>query len=141
MEITVKRKPTYNEATLGELFIDEHFECHSLEDAIRETKIPGRTAIPAGRYRVIIDRSNRFSRLAGVDVFLPLLCDVPGFEGVRIHSGNKPEHTEGCILVGQAVGMDNCSILYSKLAMKALQPKIQAALDRQEEVWITLEAA
>lgn len=141
MEITVKRRPTFNEATIGELTTNEPEPLHlySLEDSVREgDKVYGKTAIPAGRYRVIINRSNRFSKLAGHDVFLPLLLDVPDYEGVRIHSGNEPDDTEGCILIGEAVGIDNCSITYSKLAMQKLQPRIQDAINRGEEVWVNI---
>lgn len=139
MEIAAKRRPSFQGATLGEMFIEDVHECYTLEDEVRDgDKVYGKTAIPAGRYKVIINRSNRFSRLAGHDVFLPLLLDVPGFEGVRIHSGNKHEDTEGCILVGQAIGIDNATITYSRAAMDELQPKIQDALNRGEEVWLTI---
>lgn len=61
---------------------------------IRRHKIIGKTAIPTGRYRILITRSRRFGR------WLPLLLNVKGFEGIRIHAGNKPEDTRGCILLG-----------------------------------------
>lgn len=142
MELILKRRPTFIESTIGELSTDEPdaYHCYSLEDMVRPNgeKVYGKTAIPAGRYRVIINRSNRFSQLRGHDVFLPLLLDVPGFEGVRIHAGNRPQDTEGCILVGQAIGIDNATIAYSKLAMADLQPRIQSAINRGEEVWITI---
>lgn len=139
MNLHLKRKPSFQKATLGELYIDDIFECHTCEDIVREgPKVYGETAIPAGTYRITIDRSPRFSKKAGRDVFLPLINDVPGFEGVRIHPGNKPEDTEGCVLVGQAVGIDNASVLYSKLAMDKLQPKIQDAINRGEDVWLTI---
>lgn len=141
MNITVKRRPSTKRSTIGEMFINGVHECYTCEDPVRELKIDGETAIPAGTYKVIINRSNRFSQLAGHDVFLPQILDVPGFEGIRIHSGNTAADTEGCLLVGQSINLDNESIAYSRLAMNALQPKIQDALNRGEEVWITLEAA
>jgi hypothetical protein len=95
MKITVKRMHRTDISTIGELYIDGVFECYTLEDIEREVKIKSETAIPKGTYKVIINQSNRFKRL------LPLLLNVPNFEGVRIHSGNTNHDTEGCILVGQ----------------------------------------
>ena len=82
--------------TIGKLSIDGHYFCDTLEDTVRPAgvKIPGRTAIPAGKYQIEITESIRFNRL------MPIIKDVPGFSGVRIHSGNTAEDTEGCILVG-----------------------------------------
>lgn len=64
------------------------------QTVIRRHKIIGKTAIPTGHYRILITRSRRFGR------WLPLLLNVKGFEGIRIHAGNKPEDTRGCILLG-----------------------------------------
>ena len=64
-------------------------------DLAKERKIPGRTAIPAGVYEVIVNISPRFRRK------LPRLLDVPGFDGILIHRGNTAEDTSGCILVGE----------------------------------------
>ena len=141
MELDLIRRPTQGKATIGDLSIDGAFECYTLEDVVRPTgeKVYGETAIPPGRYQVVITRSNRFSAIAGHDVYLPILLNVPGFEGVRIHGGNKPQDTEGCILVGQQVGQDEESILHSQAALKPLQVKIQTALSNAEEVWVTIE--
>ncbi len=95
MVITIKRLYKTDTSTIGELLINGVFECFTLEDTERKVKIKGETAIPKGTYKVIINESNRFKRL------LPLLIDVPNFEGVRIHSGNSNHDTEGCILVGK----------------------------------------
>lgn len=93
---------------MGVLFVDGRFFAWSLEDVVRERpgqpvqdwKIPARTAIPVGTYGLEVTMSNRFKRP------LPLLLNVPGFEGVRIHRGNTAEDTEGCIIVGQTRGSD-----------------------------------
>lgn len=139
MNITVKRRPSFQNATIGEMFIEDVHECYTCEDVVRDgEKVYGKTAIPAGRYQVVITKSPKYSARYGRDVFLPLLLDVPGFEGIRIHSGNKHEDTEGCILVGQGIGIDNASVTYSRLAMNQLQPKIQDALNRGEEVWLSI---
>ncbi len=131
LELVVQRRPSADGCTLGQLTIDGAHECFTLEDVVRDgPKIPGETAIPAGRYAVAITFSPRFQRM------LPLLCDVPNFEGVRIHAGNRASETEGCLLVGQSVAHD--SIQSSVLALAALQPKIATALAHDDAVWITL---
>ena len=119
MVITVKRLYRTENSTIGELLIDGIFECFTLEDKERPVKIKGETAIPKGTYRVIINESNRFKRL------LPLLIDVPNFEGVRIHSGNSNHDTEGCILVGQTRNKNY--IGQSRKAFDKLFKKMQVA--------------
>ncbi len=134
MELVLNRRWRTDKTSIGELFIDGVFECFTLEDKTRapdEPKVFGETAIPTGRYEVRITHSPKF----GVD--MPLLLDVPGFSGVRIHSGNKAEDTEGCILVGQHAAYDE--VLDSRLAYSALFPKLQAVLDKGEQVFITVK--
>jgi hypothetical protein len=96
MEIKVYRKWLNNKNTIGEMYIDGIFYCFTLEDKVRnnEPKVPGETAIPKGKYKVIIDQSARFK------CEMPHILNVPNFEGVRIHCGNTQADTEGCILVG-----------------------------------------
>lgn len=106
MKLTLIRKyklPTY---TIGKLYIDEEYFCDTLEDKdrgltdsmmvgeISKIKIKKETAIPTGTYKVTITYSNRFKKN------MPLINNVKGFEGIRIHSGNTDKDTEGCILVG-----------------------------------------
>jgi len=121
MLITVRRLYKTETSTIGELLVDGAWECFTLEDTERKIKIKGETAIPKGTYRVIINQSNRFKRL------LPLLIDVPNFEGVRIHSGNSNHDTEGCILVGQTRNKNY--IGQSRKAFDKLFKKMQAAKD------------
>jgi len=122
MKLQLIRKTFGAESTLGELYCDGQFECFTLEDTVRPVKIPGATAIPAGTYQVVVTLSQRFGRE------LPLLLNVPDFEGVRIHPGNRPQDTEGCILVGRTKGAD--FVGESRLAFDALFPRIQAAVDQ-----------
>ena len=115
MVIQIKRLYKTNNSTIGELYIDGVFECYTLEDKEREIKIKSETAIPKGKYKVIINKSNRFKKL------LPLLLNVPNFEGVRIHPGNTNHDTEGCILTGTTKGKDfigNSRIAFSRLFRK-----------------------
>ena len=122
MNLTLRRSTYTPESTIGELFVNGSFECYTLEDTVRElgVKVPGKTAIPKGRYEVVVTFSNRFKRL------LPLLLNVLMFEGVRMHPGNKAVDTEGCILVG--VEKHENMISRSREAFDILFHKIQDAL-------------
>lgn len=158
MNILLQRQPSSDGATIGEMFADGAHECYTCEDVVRLThtsdcavhngpalppgpcdcglvgvKVPGQTAIPAGRYRVVVTFSNRFQRL------LPLLLDVPGFEGVRMHTGNRPEDTEGCILPGVVKGTNNVG--QSRMAFEPLFAKIVAAVQDGGECWIEVRDA
>lgn len=124
-------------STISELFVNDVFECYILEDKVRDIKINGITAIPYGEYKIIITKSDRFSKMAGHDVYLPLLLNVPNFQGVRIHSGNKPEDTEGCLLPGTIKGKD--SVANSRTAFIKLNEKINQALKKGEDVIIKIE--
>jgi hypothetical protein len=134
MELRLEREPSGASCTLGELFVGDELECFTLEDVVRDgPKVPGETAIPAGRYQVIITFSNRFQ------CDMPILLDVPGFTGVRIHPGNTDADTEGCILVGRARHGE--ALLASRKAYTALYAKIETALDAGDDVWITIANA
>jgi hypothetical protein len=135
MKLKLIRRGFTDNATEGDLYVNGKFECYSLEDRSRPgmTKVPGKTAIPAGTYKVVVTRSARF----GKD--LPLLVDVPGFSGIRIHCGNKPDDTEGCILVGKSqTSLSDGWIGRSKEAFHALFAKIEDALDDGEQVEIQI---
>jgi hypothetical protein len=139
MKIVVDRLQKDEDVTIGGMTVDGEWQCWSLEDPVREMpgqpvstwKIHGKTAIPAGTYKVIIDMSARFNRL------LPLLIDVPGYSGVRIHAGNTAADTEGCILVGNERLAK--SLARSQLALAPLMAKMTEAKRKGET--ITLEIA
>ena len=133
MQLKLIRKTFTDRSTIGELLVEDSFECFTLEDVVREVKIPGQTAIPAGTYEVTVTFSNHFQKR------LPLLLDVPNFEGVRIHSGNRPEDTEGCILVGTSKGSPD-RIDNSKAAFAALFSKVEAAF-RNGKVFLEITEA
>lgn len=141
MLLTVTRKWFSDKASIGELTLDGDFQCYTLEDRFRELpnlpvlkwKIGGQSAIPMGLYDVTVDMSTRFKRL------MPHILNVPGFDGVRIHSGNTDADTEGCILVGWTKNGDDF-IGESRKAFDALFPKIQDAIGR-EPVHILIKRA
>lgn len=133
MKIEVIRHTFTGRSTIGSLYIDKKFECYTLEDVVRTgPKVRGQTAIPEGTYEVQITFSPRFKR------DLPLLLNVPNFEGVRIHSGNRAEETEGCILVGGAVLPDE--VRGSRAAFDGLYVKLLAAWFCKEPMDITVRS-
>lgn len=120
MLLRVFRKVYTDKSTIGDLYIDGERFCYTLEDRVRKDgeKVAGSTAIPAGNYLVILDYSSRFQR------DMPHICNVPGFEGIRIHNGSTDKDTRGCILVGYSKGNDE--IWDSRIAFKALYERLKA---------------
>ncbi len=114
----------------------EVYFCDTLEPTWRDyahggRKIKGRSAIPEGRYAVVISFSPKFQQ------WLPILLGVPNFSGVRIHAGNTAADTEGCILVGKnkLVGQ----VVDSRIWLHRLKQKIVEAKERGEAVWLTVK--
>lgn len=132
MRITVERianRPTY---CIGRLYIDGVYFCDTLEDTdrglndtmpeeeISKIKIHGQTAIPIGIYKCILNYSPKFKKV------MPLLLNVKGYSGIRIHSGNTDKETLGCILVGEnkVVGkVINSRVKYEALYKRFMQNK------------------
>ena len=96
IELTLTRRWFTPKSVIGILDYNGTFFCYTLEDVAREpgVKIKGETAIPPGEYPFIVSYSPKFKTR------LPLIQAVPGFDGIRIHSGNGDKDTSGCILVG-----------------------------------------
>jgi Family of unknown function (DUF5675) len=128
MILQLRRKWFSPKSTIGELSVDGALECYTLEDTMREIagmpvaswKIADQTAIPIGTYEVVIDWSKHFGKP------MPHVLNVPGYEGIRIHSGNADKDTEGCILLGQTRSAD--FIGNSHVAFERFLPKLSAAL-------------
>lgn len=133
MKLTVIRHTFDNNSTIGSLSIDGVFFCYTLEDKVRENeaKVYGETAIPYGEFEVAITYSEHFQRM------LPLLMQVAGFEGVRIHWGNKAKDTDGCILVGATKGQD--FIGNSIATFQALYDRLYDAWKAGERITISIE--
>ena len=142
MNITLNRIAKKAKYTIGKLYINDQYFCDTLEDTdrgltqsmteqqIRSKKVYGETAIPTGTYRIIISYSNKFKKQ------MPLLLNVPGFAGIRIHSGNTEKDSLGCILVGKnkAVG----KVLESRDTYSKLFSILQEA-NKKETIKITIK--
>ena len=133
MTLRVIREPSTAAATMGILLIDGVFTCWTLEDVVREVKIPGETAIPAGRYAVQLSLSQRFQKL------LPEILTVPGFTGIRIHAGNTQADTAGCLLVGRIRAYDR--VEESNLALMHVMEQLRRATTAGDPITITIEEA
>jgi len=110
LELEILRKYFNDKYTIGRFFADQVRLCDTLEDKVRELhdinhdgdfddegegKIYGQTAIPCGRYQVIVTMSPKLKRR------LPMIMNVLGFTGIRIHGGKNADWSEGCPLVGE----------------------------------------
>ena len=150
MELILKRIAKKKSYTIGRLGIlpaasvdanvnvDEGtYFCDTMEPPVREVKTKSRGgitqkpfAIPEGRYPVVITYSPKFKK------WLPLLLNVPQFSGIRIHAGNTPRDTAGCILVGENKQVGQ--LLNSTLWLNRLKQKIVEAKESGEGVWIEI---
>lgn len=143
MELTSTRKWYTPTSTISDLALNGERECFVLEDTVRApgVKIQNETAIGAGRFRVIVDWSNRFRKYAFH------ILDVPNYTGIRMHSGNTDEDTDGCLLVGQTRALN--AVWGSHLAYVALWDKLTEQVGfseehgcqvfrMKEETWITI---
>lgn len=118
----------------------EFYFCDTLEPTWRDYehgayKIKGRSAIPEGRYAVVISFSPKFRK------WLPILLGGPEFnkrwQGIRIHAGNSAKDTQGCILVGE--NREVGELLDSNLWLHRLKHRIVEAKARGEAVWLTIQ--
>ena len=133
MKLVLTRHARRADYTIGRLE-DENGKkiCDTLEPIWRnydggEMKIPRKSAIPEGSYRVVVTKSRRFQK------YLPLLVGVPGFEGVRIHAGNTSRDTEGCILVGQNIQVGK--VLWSRITLE----KLMKLIENEKEIYLTIK--
>lgn len=143
MIITVQRKYYKDTYTIGNVYVDGTFFCNSMEDKdrgltqdmsvedVKKKKVYGETAIPKGTYTVSYTYSNKFKKM------MPLINNVKGFEGIRIHSGNTAKDSLGCILLGEnkAVG----KVLNSRVTCNKLYGLIEKAVSRKEPISIVIE--
>jgi Family of unknown function (DUF5675) len=133
-------------STLGLLFETTNTReliCFTCEDAYQVTKIAGRTRIPAGRYEITLRTEGgmhaRYSRaFATMHKGMLWIRNVPGFVWVYLHVGNDADDTEGCVLVGMDRDERSRRVLRSREAYRLLYPRIVAAIEAGERVWINV---
>lgn len=144
LELSLIRNTRTNEATLGSLTVDDFTAYTTCEDLPHLRKIPGKTRIPAGRYRIKFRRvlsplTETYRRQHSWFKWHLELQDVPGFTFVYIHIGNWAENTDGCILVGRDVNVEDSMITSSTDAYKELYGIIGDHLNAGGKVFINIE--
>ena len=154
MKVKVERRWPKATYTIGRLYIDGLYYCNTLEDKdrglkqtdslffIKQRKVYGETAIPTGTYTIAMNvTSPKYSASAWYWQLckgkVPRLMNVPGWEGVLIHTGNNALQTYGCILVGKNTKVGQ--LTESKATFKALYKEMKKAYDEGEEITITIE--
>ena len=153
MKIKVERRWPKATYTIGRFYIDGILYCNTLEDAdrglkqtdslayIKSRKVAGETAIPKGTYGVAMNVTS--PKYAGVPWFwnlcrgkMPRLLNVPGFEGILIHTGTDALDTRGCILVGKNTKVGK--LTDSKACFQEIYKLMKAAADKGEEITIEI---
>ena len=142
MKLRLERIHLKDTYTIGKLYINDIYFCDTLEDKVRdlnkdgdlddigEGKIYGETAIPYGIYKIVITYSPKYKR------YMPLLLNVKGFEGIRIHPGNDNGDTEGCLLVGE--NKVKGKVINSKVTYDKLYLLLKEIFDNKEEIHIEI---
>jgi hypothetical protein len=138
LELLLQRKIHNKTSTEGNLLVDANWFCHTIEDVVRakpnewkpSLKVYGKTAIPYGRYQVLVTYSNRFKR------DLTAVLNVPDFEGIRIHNGVNETSSAGCIIVSYKAAKGK--LINERNAMNDLCNKVQAATKAGKKVWLTI---
>lgn len=153
MNIVIKRIIKNPKYTIGNLSVDGHKVCNTLEDPDRELyqsftieeikskKVYGDTAIPIGTYEIdmntISPKYSSKSWAACCKGKLPRLKNVKGYEGVLVHVGNSAKDTLGCILVGIYSGGN--TINSSVKTFEHLYGIMKDAHDKGEKINLTIE--
>lgn len=137
MIITLNRIKLADKYTEGLMYLNGIYFCDTLEDKARdankdgdlndpgEEKVYGETAIPYGEYEVQLTFSQRFNKI------MPEVKAVVGFTGIRIHAGNTPEDTHGCILVGEKI--EDGKLFNSRINYERLMNEL-AVVSRNETI-------
>ena len=142
MRLLLKRRYLGPEYTIGTLYINGMRFCDTIEDKVRdlnkdgdlldegEEKVFGETAIPGRKYKMELSMSPKFKRV------LPMILDVPGFTGIRIHRGNTAKDSHGCILPGE--NKVKGQVINSTQYELALVERMKLAIANEEELTIII---
>jgi len=131
MDLELLRYKYYDDRTIGSLYIDDIFFGHTLEDTVRPfgIKVKKYTAIWEGKYIIQLSLSQRFKRI------MPEVLNVPMFTGIRIHGGNRPDDTEGCIIIAKNLLTEN----NKNIVQGSLEEELTKLLKGPKEIFLTIK--
>lgn len=144
MNVKLYRFSSRGDDTLGLISVDGVFVCFALEDEHRDVKVPGETRIPAGTYRVELQRAGRLhekyaERFPDMHRGMLHVVDVPDFEGIMFHCGVDEGDTAGCPLVGDSVTQNvtgNGRLTNSGAAYRRFYPLVRRAIEAGDDVYL-----
>jgi hypothetical protein len=143
MKLKLERYKFLKDTTISRLYVDDKLYCYVLEDVdrgldskmslaeIATIKVHSNTAIPTGTYIVANTYSPKYKK------YLPLLFNVPGYKGIRIHPGNTHVDTAGCLLPGQLSTARPDAIINSRATFNALH-KLITSREKTEKITIEI---
>lgn len=158
MEFILQRYSDSHGSSLG-IFLEQvgrrlDFQFYCLEDQAQIRKIPGRTRIPAGRYRLALHKeltplTSRYRERFGSDPAQPSdwfswhveILEVPGFSNVYIHIGNDADDTDGCLLVGDGANNNRVEAGFISNSVRAYRRwygVIEPYLNADNDAWLTV---
>lgn len=146
LNLVVERNYKKKGYTIGNMFANGNHLFNILEDERRELKsskdkIYGKTAIPEGRYKVTLTKSEKFKNRDWCKQYnglVPLVNDVPFFSAIRIHPANTADQLLGCLAPGLNKikgGVINSTECYELLMDNYIMPHWNSG----SEIWITIK--
>ena len=142
MKLKLQRFHSTDDFTIGKLFINDVFECYTIEDEKREQKVMHETRIPAGTYdiklRTFGGHHEKYSKKFDFHKGMFWLQEVPKFKDILIHIGNTDDDSSGCIIVGKTADLIKGYVGQSTVAYKEMYLKVMTAFEREEKVFIEI---
>lgn len=142
MKLKLQRFHSSDDFTIGKLFINDLFECYTVEDEKRDQKVMHETRIPAGAYEIKLrtfgGHHEKYLKKFDFHKGMLWLQDVPKFKDILIHIGNTDDDSSGCIIVGKTADLVKGYVGQSTVAYKEMYNKVMTSFERNERVFIEI---
>jgi len=151
MNIKVERIYNNSNYCISHIYVDGEYVCDGIEDTdrmlnnemtlgeIMKIKVPRKTAIPTGKYRLTLNVvSPKFQKYKYYMFFcsakMPRVLNVPGYEGILIHKGVDQNSSAGCLIVGY--NKIKGKVINSQEAFEKLYEILKVAKNKGEKIEI-----